>query len=392
MASNDNSVTLRCGSCGNFLAMPEVQAGQHVECPHCQQVLEVPPAHAIPTDGPPQAVPSNGSSNTFQFNQPAGQSTPSSAMSWLAAQEAAAGPPPHPSSQVALLGENQGPSEPSPPSSTNPFRQWHEGTGPAADEAMASPLPRKKARIPLSYWLMSFLIPYAIAATVGIVILMRNRPPHPLENVQDQGVYQELEEGARRTIVEPNQPLPPDVLPLRLGESRTFGILEVTPVRVYRQKIKYVAYRGSRNFESSDEGLYLALHLKNHGKEAFQPLDPTFNRAFRKDVSPYTFLELGKKEYYGPIIDLATERLKGQNVGELLPEDEMDTVVVAAHEAASNQTSAADASKTQPPDSTLIWRVQLRKGRAELPTRDGRKRMVWATTVIPIAFSPRDVK
>ena len=66
-----------------------------------------------------------------------------------------------------------------------------------------------------------------------------------------------------------------DAIFIPQGETRTFGMLEVTPTRVYRQKMKYLCYRGSRNFESNDDGLYLSLHLKNHGKEAFQPLDPT---------------------------------------------------------------------------------------------------------------------
>lgn len=256
----------------------------------------------------------------------------------------------------------------------------------------STPLPRKRARIPLSYWLLSFLIPYAIAASVGIVMLVRNRPPHPLENLPDQGLYQDLEEGARRMVVEPNQPLPRDLPPLHLGETRPYGALEVTPTKVYRQKMKYLCFRGSRNYESNDEGIYLSLRLKNHGKEAFQPLDPTFNRAYRRDASPYTFLEVGKKEYYGPAVDVATERLKGQNFGELLPEDEMDTVVVAAQEATTGQPFATQAIKVEPPDTALVWRVQLREGREELATRDGRKRLVWVTTVIPVTFTPKDVK
>src|SRR5262249_23629914 len=157
--------------------------------------------------------------------------------------------------QVSADGDAQMalPTETASPAAEQPWSPEDTSQSPV-DEQPSPPrvAPRPKARIPASFWMLSFLLPYALAVTVAAVMLFVRTPPrnqHPLESLIDQGVY---EEGRQQLIEDPKRELPKDLKPLRLGEARTIGDLEVTPLDVSRQRIKY-RYRDGQRDRLSDE-------------------------------------------------------------------------------------------------------------------------------------------
>jgi hypothetical protein len=278
-----------------------------------------------------------------------------------------------------------------------------DGTLPPA-AVLSSPRPSRK--LPASVWLLSILIPYALALTAAVVYFAtRERPPHPLEAIQDQGLYEDIAfDGRRREGIpnagedskdprkqdrfSPTNELPAWFPRVKLGETQRYGSIEVTPLRVSREKLKFASLSPEREAIGDQVALVLYLRLKNVGNLYFHPHDVTFNRAAKRDV--YTFLEVGDDRFYGAIKDPLVERLQGQSFSELPPGGEMETTVVAFESEA--QQRAVDALAKASPDSPLTWRVHLRKGREEVALRQGGRRLVWLTTIVAVVFTPTEVK
>src|SRR5262249_28538093 len=149
---------------------------------------------------------------------------------------------------------------------------------------------RPKAKIPASFWMLSFLLPYALAVSLFAAMMFARTPPrnqHPLESLIDQGVY---EEGRQQFIENPKRELPSDLKPLKLNETRTMGDLEITPLEVLHQRVRYRYKEGVRDRLSDEEMLVLRLRLKNasHPPIIFHPNDPTFVRG---EANAYSYLE-----------------------------------------------------------------------------------------------------
>jgi hypothetical protein len=249
---------------------------------------------------------------------------------------------------------------------------------------------RPKPKLPLSFWILSVLVPYALAVTVFAALLYLRTPPrsqHPLESLIDQGGYNDSRPG---DIEDPKRDLPADLAPIKLRESRTFNDLEVTPLEVLRQRVTFLYKDGKRDQLSDEEMLVLRLRLANvsHPQVIFHPNDPTFVRG--SELS-YSFLQIGKRRFYSPVSNVLTERIQGQNFDELLPDASMETIVVAAQELPTSSEGIMTALKKVNANDSLIWRVHLRKGREKIEAK-GRSKMVWATTVVPVAFTLNDVK
>jgi hypothetical protein len=169
------------------------------------------------------------------------------------------------------------------------------------------------------------------------------------------------------------------------------GDLDVTPVSVTREQLVYT-FRTNGPVEPGDEVLVLRLRITSRGQLVFPPSDPTFNRRFSPSAPSYTHLQIGERRFYGVVRDAFAERVKGQNFGELLPGDTLETAILAGPDSANagnDQAVAALAAAT--PTEQLIWRVHLRKGREEVAT-NGDKKRPWVTTVLPVAFTPADVR
>lgn len=258
--------------------------------------------------------------------------------------------------------------------------------------------------LPVSVWLAALLVPYAIGSTVAVAYLFqqqqRNKQPHILESIPDQGLYEDFLEGRRREtipsiskaaekpltnkIIPPNEPVLPDMQPIKLGETRRIGMLSVQPVKVEKQKLTY-RYQSGKTDVTGDEALVLTIKVKNEGTILFRPDDETFNRAFSNESKApvYTFLELGKDRFYGAIADPSVEQLQLETVPTLLP-GESATVHVVAFRSGDGRKQVVDAWK---PGTQGIWRVHLRKGKEEITMLSGKKRSVWVTTVVPVEVS-----
>jgi hypothetical protein len=264
-------------------------------------------------------------------------------------------------------------------------------------------------RLPVSLWLTALLVPYAIVATIGIAYLfqqrLRQKEPHILESIPDQGLYEDFLDGRRHEVIQsldkagektsntkiipPNEPIGQEIPALKLGETRRIGQLEITPQLVAKQPLRY-ALRAGKPDVAGEEALVLKLQVKNAGNVIFRPDDETFNRAFVNDSkSPvYTYLEMGNDRYYGAISDPIHERLSFPVCESLLP-GEMGNITVIALKSGDGKKQAVSALK---PGEQYLWRVHLRRGKEEISLSTGKKRSVWLTTVVPISFQSNEVK
>ncbi|MFO0815833.1 MAG: hypothetical protein U0796_21660 [Gemmatales bacterium] len=281
---------------------------------------------------------------------------------------------------------------------------------PVLEQASSSPWPTDSPRLtaptsggprrlPLSVWVLSLLVPYAIGSTIGLAYLFqqqqRSKQPHILESIPDQGLYEDFFEARRKEvmpplskagekqsagkIIPPTEPILPEMQPIKMGETRRVGMLSVTPLAMTKQELKYL-YRANSNGVPAGEGLVLVLKVKNEGPLIFHPDDPTFNRSISSDSKApiYTFLEQGRDRYYGVVNDPSQEQLHLPVMGALIPGETGSMHVVASR--TSDGKLAADLK----PGTTGVWRVQLRKGKEEITLSTGRKRSVWVTTVVPV--------
>ncbi|HMP16606.1 MAG TPA: hypothetical protein PKD72_06270 [Gemmatales bacterium] len=263
----------------------------------------------------------------------------------------------------------------------------------------ASPVVRRG--LPFSLWLTALLVPYAIGSTIGMAYLFnqlqRNKQPHILESIPDQGLYEDFFDGRRASsqpdiskasqkpgstkIIPPQEPLSDAIPPIPLGETRTVGMLKITPKQVSVEKLHYRYKQGSRDVPG-DEALVLTLEVSNLGNLIFHPDDVTFNRAYANEgkAPVYTYLELDKKRYYGAVVDPSTEQLNFEQPSPLLP-GQSAAIRVVAYRASDGVTSAVAAWKK---GARGVWRVHLRKGKEEITMMSGKKRQVWVTTVVPV--------
>jgi hypothetical protein len=284
-----------------------------------------------------------------------------------------------------------------------PVENW-----PSLDQPLGgtriSPPAHVRRGLPITVWLAALLVPYAIGSTIAVAYLFqqqqRNKQPHILESIPDQGLYEDFLEGRRREtipaiskaaekpvtnkIIPPNEPVLPDMQPIKLGETRRIGMLSVKPIKIEKKPLVYRFKQGKPDV-ASDDALFLTLQVKNEGYILFRPDDETFNRAFSNEgkAPVYTFLELGKDRFYGAIADPTVEQLQLETVPTLLP-GESTTMQIVAYRGSDGKQLAADAWK---PGTTGIWRVHLRKGKEEITMLSGKKRSVWVTTVVPVEVS-----
>ncbi|MCS6975727.1 MAG: hypothetical protein NZM31_01795 [Gemmatales bacterium] len=362
-------------SSGEFFTNP-AEAANNAASPETSDGQPLPQEQAL-NFGPPAESPVQGASDSQTF-------------AFSATPQAVEAPSPTPESQSAPW--NEPPPSPvavSQPDTATADTQTIANASTAVGSRSAA---RPRPRIPMAFWLIAVLLPSAlilvpVALYIAFQRLTERREPviHPLESIQDDGLYKDYQEGKRQEVISPLAELPKDRPPVKLGETVQVGGLEVTPLEVVRQKVPFSFYRGARGYESYDEVLVLRVRVKNISDIVFHPHDPVFNRAYKQGVQPYSYLTIGEKRFYGIVADPTTERVRGQNFGELLPEEEMETIFIAAQDTSNGRV--VDELKKLPPSEKLIWRIQLRKGRENV-----RGRYVWATTVIPVEFRVEEIK
>lgn len=177
---------------------------------------------------------------------------------------------------------------------------------------------------------------------------------------------------------------------LAIGETRRFGNLEVTPLRVARGPIQFEFFLGdeSQQKPDGDEILQLWLRFRNVSDE--QSIAPLESLVFRRAASfddavqdrANTFVSaLSQKRRSGHRL-LTYEwnkddvwNLRGQNVDyEIPPGETIETYV---------PTAEAGVTKLLADEGPYIWRVHFRKGYSP--------RQYGVTTVIEVGFDKSDI-
>lgn len=273
----------------------------------------------------------------------------------------------------------------------SPVRDRHRPASNASAPGVAEP-PALSADLVSRKWFTG-IVGYAIALTLiflgllftGRISLFGN---HALESLPDlrplaPNEFRRIPDGAEL----------PDGHVMRLGESRRFGDVVVTPVRLTREPLQFQGFLSGVIEEklTTEPVLKLWLTFENVADDyAFPPFDSGLmsNRtpADSQDAATLanTFLTIGI-----PSGDSATTRrlnflhtmdnnfvIVGQDSGKVLRPGELLTTFVA--ESDEDVDVRAEAS------TPFVWRVQFRKG-VNLSSGNG------VTTLIDIEFSGADI-
>jgi hypothetical protein len=253
------------------------------------------------------------------------------------------------------------------------------------------------------------LVLYAVLATAAagfMYIRVQSKPPSIFDQFPDvEGDFPGVKEkGKSRTTTRLNfnrtratMPLP-EHLHFALGESKTVGDLEITPVEVRRQKVGVFVEGFGKPEPCAHDSLVLTLKLRNlSDKYAFVPLDNYFDRrsSGTEESVPLTVLVAGKAKFFGgPARWVPLDRprgnaerrewvaLKGRsNDARYLEPGETMTGEVCTDGADANLETLLARYK-----GDLLWRVEVRRG--AIPWK-GKDRS--ASAVIGVDFSTGDI-
>jgi hypothetical protein len=175
---------------------------------------------------------------------------------------------------------------------------------------------------------------------------------------------------------------------LSLGQSRRFGSVNVTPLKVTRGSVKFEHFLGEAGMtrEPTPPVLKLWIKFENVSRnQKFAPVDPylLFTRksgGMGDPIQANSFIATLENQRKGTpdsnIFEMSKEsefRMVGQNLSvDLEPGEKLETFIPSDEEATSLS-------------GDLVWRVQFRKG-----YNPSSKRGV--TTLIDVRFNSRDVK
>lgn len=177
---------------------------------------------------------------------------------------------------------------------------------------------------------------------------------------------------------------------LALGESRRFGNLEVTPLKVARGPVQFEFYRRDDSQTKADGDEVLKLWLRFRNVSTDQQISPLDALLFRRDAA----FETGEIDRANNFVCAATDKkkdghrvlvyelnedaawnLRGQNLDfEIPPGETLDTYIPTTEEGVSDLLTA---------DGPYVWRVHFRKGYS--PQRYG------VTTVVEVNFDKSEV-
>jgi hypothetical protein len=231
-------------------------------------------------------------------------------------------------------------------------------TAPIPDEAPHVVSAGVAARRGVPGFLFVLLAGYACAVTIALIWLWWTRGRvHPLESLPD------LVPKTAAYVIEESTPLPPEHT-LRLGETRRFGNLEVTPLRVTRGPVMVVSVSDgdeeSPNVESGMPVLKLWLRIRNVSDD--QTIRTFVCRADqkRRDGDRVLVYYLTREER-----ELA---LQGQQADRELGPGETYETFIATSERGIEELNG-----------DLVWRVHFRKGLNPASRRG-------VTTLIEVTF------
>lgn len=274
--------------------------------------------------------------------------------------------------------------------------------------ALTRPRERTEAKVP---WFMlvvfSPLLLYAIVITIFAALLynhdqgIQQQLRRRFEIMPDEGDEPGVQKGKKISLWKydpklPSQPLP-DHLRTTLGEPLRIGDLEVTPVRVQRERVQVVV----SNFNPepcTGDSLVLYLRMKNLSDDcAFAPLDNYFDRRWDGGARPpFTLLEVGDKyRFYGgpawwyPYSDSKNRRewVAGRdNVPEVLQPDGEKEFFVCTNGYDEKAVAVLFGGTSRPYRGSFLWRVRVRRGLVQFEGKD-----YSATAVFGVRFTDKDI-
>ena len=251
--------------------------------------------------------------------------------------------------------------------------------------------PRTTTRAGISPTVFMIVLSYASAMTLACLYLAFQLLSNPrTHDLPDLAPPKPKDKKKVTTLIylSPDQELPPANV-LKLGETRQFGSLKVTPLRVTRGLLEFDYYEPEANQHKDPEGPVLKLHLRFENvsrDQEFVPLDSTL--VFYKEVDKKTYGLFKANDFVCKVadrknlskqvltFDLTPDGnwlLKGENLDrEFGPGQVLDTFI----------PSAPDQIETLSGD--LVWRVHFRKGYNPTSYRG-------VTTLIEVFFNDSDI-
>lgn len=423
-------IELLCGQCqGRFAAE---QPGGVVACPHCGAHLQVPgepagmnlqpPSQILPADNghspAGELITSNLEAADELEPQPPAMETAATLVTvseTMALEEAAPSAIIAPAAiPLSELASHSTPRMPLPeaaaptvaafaaPDSATPMAAASVAPPPAASVAPPAP-PTTPAAAPASrlavdlpsaatvpkFW-FTLLLGYSSAATLALLFLLYvlgRIKSHPLESLPD------IKPEVRKGEVELKVALPRyDVAPghvLRIGETRRFGSLKVTPLKVTQGPLRFEHALKAPTAQRPPSQPVLKLWVKFENvsrNQTFSPLDPEL--LFRRKYQGF-----GRPSLTNQFLCKESERLREGGDLRYLFEQSTTSEFHLAGQQLDNTLGPGQAYETFIPseefidklDGDLVWRLQFRKG-YHPRTRHG------VTTLIDVPFARKDVK
>lgn len=388
------AIDLLCGQCqGHLLAEAP---GSVVACPHCGAHLQVPgelegelPSEAAQASEPrPQeSLSMDAADTTSETAVPPEPVAILNGAPWTEESISAGGSTAMPLSELPSHSSLRMVSDVVPtPRETAPAAA-HPPTQPAQAPEIVDTGRTAPATVP-RFWFL-FLLSYASAVTLAFLFLLLTlgrMKTHPLENLPD--VVPKIQNGEVGLEVAPPDADVARGHVLALGETRRYGSLQVSPLRVTQAALKFEHVLGDPTAvrPPSEPVLKLWLKFENVSRnQTFSPLDSLL--LFKRHYQDFSQAALtnqflcrkeertnrGNLHYLFEISTHSEFRIAGQNLSTVLAPGASVEMFIPSEERIEQLTG------------DLVWRVQFRKG-YHPRTRHG------VTTLIDVPFHRRDVK
>jgi hypothetical protein len=286
------------------------------------------------------------------------------------------------------------------------------------------PARRREQRTPwFAILVFSPLVLYSIVVTVFAAMLYLHQRRielerrSPFEMMPDDGDNPGVQKGKKTTrhqyLYDPKlATLPlPDNLRTRLtpdgGESIRIGELQITPVRVKRERVKVYVQNSAKPEPCTGDSLVLYLKMRNLSSDyAFAPLDNYFDRYWKTGMDllpPLTQLEVGAdyRLYGGPARwyprgseNKRREWVEGRPAfdPELLgPNEEKEFFVCTDGQDARAELALFGENEgrrvREPYHGRFLWRIRVRRGLVRVKDKD-----YSATAVVGVEFSDKEIQ
>jgi hypothetical protein len=234
----------------------------------------------------------------------------------------------------------------------------------AAAPPVSPPRAAAEGVVVLSSVILIILLSYASAMTLLCLYLVMTRPS--TLDLPDLAPPSRSKKVTTLIYLPPGKELPPANL-MRLGESRQFGAVRVTPVRVTRGPVTFAFYKPEEDEQRAPEGPVLKLHLRFDNvsrDQQFVPLDRQLVFTKEPDRQEYG---LFKTNNFVCKVDDRARLAKHVCVFEMSPNSEWLLCAQNLDRELKPGEYVETFIATTPDDidslsGDLVWRVHFRKG------------------------------